>query len=225
MAIIYEGNTKQLLSSDNSENVVIKFKDSFALDSSKSCKGKAMLVSLINKFLFFKLSGVVPHHFFNQLDDTSFEAKKLDVLPVRICMRNFSAGSICTRLGYNRGEWMPFAMLEYYYKDSSVSSEPITEEEIVNKGLLNFSQLDVLIDFSRRANDILLPEFASRGLTLADIMFEFGKDENGNFYLIDELGPDNARIWENSTSESLDFEATDICSAYEKLAKTLGVIQ
>jgi phosphoribosylaminoimidazole-succinocarboxamide synthase len=42
------------------------------------------------------------------------------------------------------------------------------------------------------------------GLTLVDFKLEFGRDIDGNIILIDELSPDNFRLWDKQSGESMD---------------------
>jgi len=41
-------------------------------------------------------------------------------------------------------------------------------------------------------------------LTLVDFKLEFGRDNNDNIILIDELSPDNFRLWDVNSGESMD---------------------
>jgi len=46
--------------------------------------------------------------------------------------------------------------------------------------------------------------YASRNLTLVDFKLEFGRDCDGNIILIDELSPDNFRLWDSQSGEKMD---------------------
>jgi phosphoribosylaminoimidazole-succinocarboxamide synthase len=39
---------------------------------------------------------------------------------------------------------------------------------------------------------------------VVDFKIEFGRDENGDFLLADEISPDSARFWDADSKESLD---------------------
>ena len=39
---------------------------------------------------------------------------------------------------------------------------------------------------------------------MVDFKLEFGRDINDNIILIDELSPDNFRLWDSSTGEKMD---------------------
>jgi phosphoribosylaminoimidazole-succinocarboxamide synthase len=57
---------------------------------------------------------------------------------------------------------------------------------------------------ARKINDILKDYYADLGLTLVDFKLEFGKDSNDNIILIDELSPDNFRLWDSKSGEKMD---------------------
>ncbi len=57
---------------------------------------------------------------------------------------------------------------------------------------------------ARRINSILKEFYAKRDLTLVDFKLEFGRDINGNIILIDELSPDNFRLWDSNSGEKMD---------------------
>jgi phosphoribosylaminoimidazole-succinocarboxamide synthase len=57
---------------------------------------------------------------------------------------------------------------------------------------------------ARRINTILSEFYAELDITVVDFKLEFGRDKNGNIILIDELSPDNFRLWDSKTQEKLD---------------------
>lgn len=231
MTLLYEGKSKQVFTADNNSQVLIKFKDSVtALNGQKEniFENKANVTSAINKYFFSLINGAVPNHIISFNNDASFVAKKLTMIPIKLVVRNFAAGSICERKQYNRGEWFPYPLVEYFFKSDELSNPEISEGEIVSKGILNFDQIDVLIDFSRRVTQLIWTELISKKLYLVDIKFEFGKDAEGNIYLADEISPDTCRIWDSNTRESLDKDVyrenkADLIETYLKLAERLEI--
>lgn len=231
MTLLYEGKSKQVFTSNNDTEVLIKFKDSVtALNGQKEdiFENKAKVTSAINKYFFTIINNAVPNHIIAFSDDASFVAKKLTMIPIEVVVRNFAAGSICERKKYNRGEWFPYPLLEYFVKSDELSNPEISEGEIVNQRILNFDQIDVLIDYSRRVTQLIWTELISKKLYLVDIKFEFGRDPDGNIYLADEISPDTCRIWDVETRESFDKDVykenkADLVDTYLKLAERLEI--
>lgn len=231
MTLLYEGKSKQVLTTNNDSQVLIRFTDKVtALNVKKEnfFEHKAKVTSAINKYFFDIINSAVPHHIISFKHDSSFIAKKLDMIPIKFVIRNFAAGSICERRQYNKGEWFPYPLFEHFLKSDELSNPEISEEEIVNKGILNYAQLDILIAYSRRINQILWTHLVNKKLHLVDIKFEFGKDSEGNMYLADEISPDTFRIWDVNTGESLDKDVyrentADLVETYLKLAERLEI--
>lgn len=231
MTLLYEGKTKQVLKAASDNNVIIKFKDTVtSLDGQKEVffENKAKITSAFNKHFFNMVGSAVPSHIITFNDDSSFVAKKLSMIPIEIVIRNFAAGSICERRGYKRGEWFPYPLLENFLKNDVLGDPEISEEQIVNQGILNYAQIDVLIDFSRKVNQIIWTELISKNLYLVDVKLEYGFDSEGNIYLADEISPDNCRIWDKTTNESYDKDVfrenkADLIETYLKLAERLEI--
>jgi phosphoribosylaminoimidazole-succinocarboxamide synthase len=57
---------------------------------------------------------------------------------------------------------------------------------------------------ARRINTLLSEFYAGLDIKVVDFKLEFGRDRDGNIILIDELSPDNFRLWDADTDEKLD---------------------
>ena len=80
--------------------------------------------------------------------------------------------------------------------------EDISFEKIIEHGLLTEKQLEYI---NNRSHELFIrgqEMAAERGLILVDTKYEFGKDESGEIYLIDEIHtPDSSRYWYADTYE------------------------
>lgn len=65
--------------------------------------------------------------------------------------------------------------------------EPITPNDIVNRGLMSQADWDAVSAVALELFRFGQQEAASRGLLLVDTKYEFGKDQDGNILLIDEV--------------------------------------
>ena len=77
-----------------------------------------------------------------------------------------------------------------------------------------------------KINKFLSEFYAKAGLKLVDFKLEFGKDSNGNIILIDELSPDNFRLWDAKTNEKMDKDRFrqglgGLIEAYEEVLKRI----
>ena len=233
MTLLKEGKNKQVFSSDVGNQVVLKFNDKVysSIDNREFVAAqKSELVSRINNYMFSKISGIVPHHYLRKVDDSSFLATKLDIMPVKVFIHNFVDGSLVDRKKFIRGEWLLSPFIEYIIDDGKGNDIYADEAEVVARGLLNYSQIDVLIDFSKKASQAIWNDFRSKNLYFVDAKISFGWDESKNIVLCDEITPQNCRIWLNNKDSSLDMDVfrsnpkstDDLISAYIKLVNILG---
>ena len=55
-----------------------------------------------------------------------------------------------------------------------------------------------------RVNTILREYLSKAGITLVDFKLEFGRLDNGEILLADEISPDTCRFWDSETGEKMD---------------------
>ncbi len=100
--------------------------------------------------------------------------------------------------GMKQAEPLPEPIFTPATKAESGHDENITAQQCIellgDEGLFNRLREETLKIY-RMAHDLL----KERGIILSDTKFEFGLDENGTLYLIDEvLTPDSSRFWDGS---------------------------
>ncbi|MDR5172374.1 phosphoribosylaminoimidazolesuccinocarboxamide synthase [Methylobacillus flagellatus] len=185
-------------------------------------KDKGAILTQIANFWFEKLKHVVPNHLTGidpntvvsdpaeqaQLGPRALVVKKLKPLPIEAIVRGYLAGSgwkeykasqsVCgipLPAGLQEAAQLP----EPLFTPSSKAEVGDHDENIT---LEKCAQLlgKELADKVARISVQLYKEAAayalSRGIIIADTKFEFGLDEAGELYLIDEvLTPDSSRFW------------------------------
>jgi phosphoribosylaminoimidazole-succinocarboxamide synthase (EC 6.3.2.6) len=82
--------------------------------------------------------------------------------------------------------------------------------------------LDEIRVLALRTNEVLLPFFRERGLTLVDMKLEFGWNSGGTLVLGDEIDGDTSRLWDSATGEKLDkdrfrLDLGSVKEGYEKI--------
>jgi phosphoribosylaminoimidazole-succinocarboxamide synthase len=74
--------------------------------------------------------------------------------------------------------------------------EPVTPQDIVSKKYVSQEEWDYISSVSLELFRFGQAEAQKKGLILVDTKYEFGKDEDGKIFLIDELHtPDSSRYW------------------------------
>ncbi len=207
--LLYEGKAKRLFLTDDENLVISEFKDdltAFNGEKKSSEAGKGALNNKISTELFKLLdSKGIQTHFVEMLDDNHMLHKKADVILIEVIVRNIATGSLTRNLGIKDGTVLPFTLVEFDYKNDDLGDPKLNDQHALILGLVQYQdELDKLRRVAREINDILLPFFADKGLNLVDFKLEFGKDNNGNIILIDEISPDNCRFWDIESGEKMD---------------------
>jgi phosphoribosylaminoimidazole-succinocarboxamide synthase len=232
LTMLYEGKAKKVFATDNPQEVIIHFKDdATAFNGEKkdifSDKGR---VNLAFTRYFFELlnSHNVKTHIVSFIDDISLKARKVDIVPLEVVVRNYAAGSICKRLGFEKGMVFEPPLCEFYLKDDALGDPILCREHIRYMNTVSDSELAQIENAALEINSVLSKHMDSFNITLVDFKLEFGKTSTGEIILADEISPDTCRFWVKGTMESLDKDVYregkgDLVSSYKKLADILGM--
>jgi len=207
--LAYEGKAKKVWTTQYPELYISEFKDdltAFNGEKKSSEAGKGELNNKISTALFNFLSAQgIPTHFVEMLDETHMVHKRADVILIEVIARNIAAGSLSKNLGIELGTVLPFMLVEFDYKNDALGDPKINDQHCLLLNLVkDASELDTIREMARKINTLLKDFFVQRNLTLVDFKLEFGKDAEGNIILIDELSPDNFRLWDSISGESMD---------------------
>lgn len=183
---------------------------------------KGRVLTSVSNFWFSKLKHILPNHLAGvslpevltdpqelaQLEGRAVVVRKLKPLPVEAIVRGYIIGSgwkdyqqtghICgIRLpkGLQQAQQLP----EPIYTPSSKAAVGDHDENIAFAKTVDLMGQE-LAEKVREASLALYQEAANyakeRGIIIADTKFEFGTDDAGVLYLIDEaLTPDSSRFW------------------------------
>lgn len=208
MTLVYEGKAKRVYSTDEDHVFRIEYKDEVtAGNGAKKDKmaGKGRLNNLITSYFFERLARQgLESHFIKKLSDTEQLVKAVTIIPLEVVVRNYAAGSIVKRLGFDKGVQFKSPLVEFYYKEDALNDPIITDDHVK---LLGIADDDDIAELKRQAliiNDMLVKMMDEMNLQLIDFKIEFGKDQDGNILLADEISPDTCRIWDKDTKENFD---------------------
>jgi len=176
---------------------------------------KGQVLNQTARFWFDVTEDICPNHVIDFPDPNVVVARKLEMLPVEMVVRDYMTGSTETSIWpmYKRGERHLYG---HDFPDGLVKNQklgdtiltpttkaaqgdhdaPIAAAEIVESGLLPAEHWDELARI-RLALFARGREVAARhGLILVDTKYEFGVDGNGTITLADEIHtPDSSRFW------------------------------
>ncbi|WP_394989371.1 phosphoribosylaminoimidazolesuccinocarboxamide synthase [uncultured Helicobacter sp.] len=229
--MLYEGKGKKLFLTNNPQEVLVEFKDdltAFNAEKKGSEQGKGALNCEISTAIFeLLIQNGIQTHFIKKLDSTHMLCKKVQIIPIEVVVRNVATGSLTKRLGIEDGKILPFALVEFYYKDDALGDPIINDEHCKILGITqDTTELDFLRTQARKINQILSEFFITRNLRLIDFKLEFGKDSDGNILLADEISPDSCRFWDKDTNDKLDKDRFrqnlgSVKVAYEEVLKRI----
>lgn len=230
LKLLYEGKAKRIF--ENTENeVVIYFKDdvtAFNGIKKDSIFGKGKINKKITLF-FFKMieEKGIPTQFIKDLNDNAFIARKVEIIPLEVIVRNYTAGSFCKRYGVEKGIRLESPIVEFSLKDDSLGDPMICENVILSLKLVEKNVLETLKEYALKINKLLSDFLIEKNIILVDYKLEFGMF-NGEILLADEISPDTCRFWDKDTLDSLDKdvyreEKGDLIDKYSEFLRRINL--
>ena len=178
---------------------------------------KGQVLTQTSAFWFDKTRDIIPNHIIDVPDPNVVVGKKLNVFPVEVVVRGYITGVT------NTAAWTAYQKGERYFcgnvlpeglkknqkfekpiitptTKSAEHDEQISPEEIVKRKLMTQEQWDYVADKALKLFKRGTRFTNKNGLILVDTKYEFGYDDKGKIYLIDEINtPDSARFWLKDT--------------------------
>jgi len=205
---LYEGKAKRLFTTSDEDKIWVEFKnDLTAFNAVKkgSFEGKGALNLKISDLVFDYLeSKGIANHKVETVSETEQIVEKVEIVPLEVVVRNKAAGSICKRLGFEKGHQFKRPMFEVFYKKDELADPLLTFENIVEMELCELKIYEEIKLKVLELNTHLKELFAKAGVDLVDFKVEFGLSKKGEVLLADEISPDSCRLWDLETGESLD---------------------
>ena len=229
---LYEGKAKKIYAlTDQPDKVLIEYKDdATAFDGTK--KGVILSKGIVNNTMSTRLfehleSQGIKTHFCERLGDREMITQKVDIILIEVVVRNIAAGSLCKRLGVERGAKIDPPLIEFYYKNDELHDPLIRDEHAIMLGISNEDDMAYIKKEALKINDLLVAAFAKANLTLVDYKLEFGKNGKGEIVLADEISPDTCRLWDTKTGKVLDkdrfrFDMGDVEASYKEVLERMG---
>lgn len=196
---------------------------------------KGEVLTQTARFWFEHTADLCPNHVLAYPDPNVVVARRLDILPVEIVVRDYLAGttgtSILTMYKAGRREMygvtLPDGMRDNQPLPAPIITPtskafdgdhdaPLTPADILERGLLTPAQWEALSAHALALFARGKAMAAERGLILADTKYEFGTDAEGRIILADEIHtPDSSRYW-RAASYPARFEAGEKPESFDK---------
>ena len=208
MSLLYEGKAKREFSTETVHQLRVEYKDEVtAGNGAKKDKmqGKGRLNNRITSIIFEYLNKHgLESHFIKQLSETEQLVKEVKIIPLEVVVRNIATGSITKRLGFEKGHVFDEPLVEFFYKNDDLNDPLITDDHVKLLHIANDEEIKTLKDMAKNINKVLIQLMNEMDLRLVDFKVEFGKTENGDILLADEISPDTCRIWDKYSDTNFD---------------------
>lgn len=231
MKMLYEGKAKQVFLTDKEGEYIVHFKDdATAFNGVKKEKitGKGELNNAISSLIFEMLEKEgIKTHFIKKINSNDMLVKKVNILPLEVIIRNLSAGSLSKRLGLEEGIEFEEPVFELCYKRDDLADPIINDDHAVILGLASRVEIEQIKKETLKINDLLKTFFLKANLKLIDFKIEYGRTDEGELLLADEVSPDTCRLWDIHTNEKMDKDRfrRDLGSVIEAYQEVLERIK
>lgn len=220
MKLLRKGKVKDIYAFDD-DSILFHFSDrvsAFDVRMITPIPRKGEVLCRFAEFWFEALQ--TPHHMIRIIEKDKMQVRKLEMIPVECVVRGYFYGSLVER--YKGREDFPpdfnpvlASKLNRPIFDPTTKSEehdiPIGRQELVSSGVLSGKDYDYLETTSTSLYEKMAKIVELAGFILADVKFEFGRNEKGHIVLGDSLGPDEYRLWLKT-----DHQPGKIQESYDK---------
>ena len=225
LELIGQGKVRDIYAVDNDHLLIVTTDRMSAFDVvlPNPIPGKGEVLTELSEFWFSKTAAIVDNHLTDDLDlvdlmdsadqldyfqKRSMIVKRLNPLPIEAVVRGYligsgwkdyqATGAVCG-IELQRGLEMASQLPEPIYTPATKAEfgehdENISYEETIN--LIGEELASKVRDTAIEIYNFGVNHAKERGIIIADTKFEFGLDNDGNLFLIDEvLTPDSSRFW------------------------------
>ena len=198
--LLYEGKAKKVFTTDDPGLLIVSYKDdATAFDGMKkgTIVGKGAINNRMTNHIFKLLEEKgVPTHLVEELNDRETVVKKVQILPLEVIIRNYSAGSFAKKMGMDEGIKLSRPTLEFSYKNDDLHDPFINSYYALALNLATQEEIDTVTRYAFIVNDVMREYFSTLGIELIDFKIEFGRLGDGTVILADEVSPDTCRLWD-----------------------------
>ncbi len=224
LPLLHRGKVRDIYAVDDEKLLIVQTDRLSAFDVvlPTPVPGKGKLLTALSAFWFRKLGHIIPTHLTDvspesvvtesereQVADRAFVVKRLKPLPVEAIVRGYITGSgwkDYKNTGMICGIGLPAGLQEAaripggaIFTPSTKAAHGAHDENIPfaeAKKLLGGELAVQVCDAAIALYDEAAAYAITKGIIIADTKFEFGQDDLGRLFLIDEaLTPDSSRFW------------------------------
>ena len=208
--LINSGKVKSVFTTDDDDKVIIEFRDDMTAGDGerKEVMNKKGAYNAVISAKIFKVleENGVETQFIDLPEPDVMLARKLDMIPIEVIVRNIATGSLIRKYPIADGTRLVPPIVQMDFKADEYHDPMLNDSIIKALGIATQEEIDTLTEKALKINEVLKEFFADAGIILVDYKVEFGKDKDGNIILGDEISPDSCRLWDSETLDMLDKE-------------------
>lgn len=224
LPLLHRGKVRDLYAVDDQHLLIVQTDRLSAFDVilPNPVPGKGQVLTTLSNFWFARLGHIIPNHLSGiapeevvksdadraQIKGRAFVVRRLKPLPIEAIVRGYlvgsgwkeykKSGSVCgiaLPAGLQEAQQLPQPLFTPSTKAvAGEHDENISFDQVVR--LMGEARADEVRAASLALYSQAAEYAATKGIIIADTKFEFGVDESGKMYLIDEaLTPDSSRFW------------------------------
>ncbi|UQZ87801.1 phosphoribosylaminoimidazolesuccinocarboxamide synthase [Deltaproteobacteria bacterium Smac51] len=215
MQLLKNGKTKDVYKLDNG-NYLLKFKDSVTggpggvVDPGGNLvvgeqDGMGLACLSMTTFIFEEVArrGLSATHLVAaKMDDATMEVRAARPFGqgLEIVVRFIATGSFIRRYGLyaKDGQRLSAPLVEITLKDDERGDPLINDEALIELGLASRDEIDQLKAKAGKIASMIEEIGRAKGLEIYDMKMEFGRADNGELLLIDEISPGSMRAYSGS---------------------------
>ena len=213
-SLIYSGKVRDIYSRDDGNLDMTATDRLSAFDQHvTTIPFKGEIINRVSMWWFNATKDIIPNHFvdISNSDPRTMTVKKCKVFPIEVIIRDYLTGSTETSIwtNYQRGvrnycgNPLPDGLVKNQQLPETIvtpTTKGVTDELIDEKYITDNVMTEEewayvrskALQLFKRGQEIVF----KNGLILVDTKYEFGRDENGDIILVDELHtPDSSRFW------------------------------
>tara|TARA_B100001142_G_scaffold138594_1_gene140129 strand:- start:387 stop:1226 length:840 start_codon:yes stop_codon:yes gene_type:complete len=218
--ILYSGKVRDIYAHEDSNKLYIKTSDRLSSFDKHICnlENKGKILTLICAFMFTKTKHIISNHYISHINNI-LVVKKCIPAKIEFVVRGYITGNTKTSLWthYNNGvrNYCGIQFPDNLKKNQKLAEPvitpttkdiediPISKEEIMNRNYMTQNECDFVYEKAMELFKYGQKIADNAGFILVDTKYEFGKDENNNIILIDEIHTcDSSRYWIKKTYEN-----------------------
>jgi phosphoribosylaminoimidazole-succinocarboxamide synthase len=224
--LLFDNVSEKIFATDKNDEIVIEFQDyEVGGDKKEEIKGRASANNAVSCSMFEYLESYnVPTHFVRKLDEKSYLAKRVEVIPMIVSIWNIASGELTKRFALEDGKVLEYPVVEMYLKNPDLNNPMISEYHAYALGLCDRKEIGNILKISTKINAVLKSYFDRKKMKLVNFQIEFGKLGH-QMALCDGLGMDSLKVWtvdDDGNFHKFDKKGADKSQIYQDLRELIA---